>query len=205
MTKKNTSFFVIILFLLPFTETSAFAPQDSLKKVNPVISLRFSGGPAIFSIDPGYYIQNSFIVGLSDHFAFTGCIGTGNAYYGKKNTFRWYVPGEELNQNDISRHQSILALNLGLQISLFTGTRHRLFMGMGPGVDFYRFSQTSVINYGDIQVYAITSKETNRVSLNYFGGYGYEITDRTTAGIEFYGMYTTENIYSILLFTAFRL
>ncbi len=178
---------------------------DTLQEISkPTIYLRISGGPAVIAIDPGYYFQNELIADLSKNFSIIASYGTGNAYAGFKDVQRWYLPDAQYSDDDLNRHQSVLSFNAGLQLSFINTHKHRLYMGMGPGMNFYNYSEGSIVPYGQITVYKLSNKHTLRMALNYYAGYEFKTSGHILFGIGFYGSQFTETLYSIMISTGYR-
>lgn len=191
-------------------DSSALFEQDNesdtvIHSARPAFSFRISGGPAVIAIDGGYYFQNELAIGVSRNFDVVFNYGTGNSYAGMQDVQRWYLPGAQPATDDINRHQSFFAANAMMRINLLKGDKHRLFGSLGPGINFYTFSEGSLVPYGPVHVYKLSNKQTVRMSVSLQAGYEYLFTDHLSLGISLYGSQSTEFMYSLLLSAGYRL
>jgi hypothetical protein len=194
---------ILGLFSVNAFTQEANADSTSLQK-SPDVTIRLSAGPAVIAIDAGYYLHNEILIDLSKAFGISFSYGSGNSYAGMKDVQRWYLPGASPASDDINRHQSLASINLGMLVSPLHTKKHRLYGGIGPGLNFYTFSEGSIVPYGNITVYKLSNKETVRMSINYTAGYDYQAFEHLIIGISFYGSQFTETLYSILLTAAYK-
>ncbi len=179
--------------------------NDSIiEPVQPNYTLRLSGGPAFIAIDPGYYFQNELIIDLSRRFGVSFAYGAGNAYAGMKDVQRWYLPGSVPDDDDVNRHQSVLSFSALIHISPIHTKRIRLYAGLGPGLNFYNYSEGSLASYRGINVYKLSNKQTIRMSVGYLLGVDLKIRQHLLAGISYHGIRFTETLHGALITTGYR-
>jgi opacity protein-like surface antigen len=178
---------------------------DSMpEKLKPQIYFRASAGPSMIATDPGMYFQNEIIFEFSKRIGLIGSYSFGTTYAGMKNLQRWYLSPEEPSADDFIRQQSIMGINIGMQASLINTDKHRLYLGAGPGMNYYNYSEGKIIPYGDSVAYIFTNKQTTRLALNYFAGYEYKALEHMVLAIGIFGSQSTEQLYAILLSFGYR-
>lgn len=197
----------IVFILLAFS--SGISAQDTVYdtiagRSDIPVYLRFGCGPSIIAIDLGYYFQNEIIAEFSKNVAISAGYGIGSAYAGMKDVQRWYFPDAVPGEDDVNRHQSLVTLNLSMQISLLNKVKHRLYIGFGPALNFYTYSEGSIVPYGNITIYKLSNKQTTRMALNYFAGYEFKAGEHLLFGIGLNGSEFTERMYSLLLSIGYR-
>jgi opacity protein-like surface antigen len=170
----------------------------------PELYLRLSGGPSLIANDMGYFFHNELLVEFTKHFALSASYFIANSYEGMRNIRRGYLNPSELNEDDFVRQQSLISMNINVQASLLNSDKHRLYLGFGPGLNFYNASAGELQQRGDSIQFVLSNKRTLRLSLNYFAGYEYKAFQHVHFGLGFFGSQFTEQLNSLFFSVAYK-
>jgi len=195
----------IFLLLLILCSVSLVQGQEEDVPYSKKLTVKLGMGPTFLAVDYGFHLQNQFELELGKHFVLSATYGTAQAYGGLDDVQRWYFPPDiDIQPDDHFRHQSLFFTNLGFQISPLNVKHHRLYLGMGPSLNFHNFSKAEILPHADSIAFVLTNSKTTNFSYNVFGGYDVIFGDHIVLGLSFYYVRFTEEMYSILLHGGYR-
>jgi len=194
----------LVLILLISLSVSLVNGQEEAPLYKKKFTIGIATGPTKLATETGIHLQNQFVMEVSKLFSISASYGTALTYSGMDNVTRLYLDDPDLSLDDFVRKQSLIFINMTMQISPINTKHHRLYMGMGPNLNLYNSAFAEVIMYGDSISYALGNGHSETISFNIFAGYDLTIGKHFVTGVSVYYSKFTEDMYSVLFSTGYR-
>ncbi len=195
------------LLLLSFLISCSFSVvngQEDEVLYKKKFTIGIAMGPTQIATENGIHMQNQFVMELRKLFSLSASYGTALTYSGMDNVTRLYLNNPDLSSDDFIRKQSLIFVNMTMQISPINTKHHRLFIGMGPSLNIYNSAVAEVIMFGDSVSYVLGNGHSETISFNINAGYDLTIGKHLVTGVSVYYSIFTEDMYSVLFSAGYR-
>lgn len=197
--------YIFLMLLLILSSASIAQEQDEDAHYPKKLTVKLMMGPTYLSVDYGFHLQNQFEIELGKYFSLSAAYGIAHAYGGLDDVQRWYIPPDiDIMPDDHFRDQSMIFTNLGMQLTPLNLKHHKLFIGMGPSINFYNLSKAEILPYRDSIAFVMTNSKSSTVTYNFFGGYDLILGDHIVLGLSFYYLKFKDGMYSVMLSGGYR-